>query len=98
MQYECLNVPNTTIDFNYFLIYTSNYSIRTNTYTGICIPDNCTEEDIQTVLEPFNSKVYQLNTDYNLDAWSIIGLVVLCTWVVVLVIFSMWASCRESGL
>ena len=95
-QYECLNTN--ASNFDYYLIYTSNYSIRTNTFTGICIPDNCTEEEIQDVVEPYNSKVYELNGDYNLDAWSITGLVVLCTWIAVLVIFSVWSSCRDSGL
>lgn len=90
-QYECLN----TTGYLFYMVFITNATTEANTYTGLCIPNNCTREDIETVLQPLNAKVYEMKEEADLDGWAITGLVALCGWLLVLIVSSIYASCME---
>ena len=45
-KYECEHKTPLSDPFHYFLIGLKNTTINVNTFTGLCVPKNCTKADI----------------------------------------------------
>jgi hypothetical protein len=69
------------------LVY--NHNTSQNTFTGVCLPEVCNEEDLQSALTPFaDTTVYGYTRPRELDGLTIAGLTVIGIWVAVIVVVS----------
>ena len=91
--YECQQQSN----FSYYLVTIKNTTTNINSFTGICVPEQCSKEDMKIALDFWNCEVYDFESD-DTDALATIGIVLLSVWVGVLVVWSVVISCREPGV
>jgi hypothetical protein len=87
--YECQHTPT----FSYYLVMIKNTTTNINSFTGICVPSQCSKEDMKIALDFWNCEVYDFKED-NSDVLADIGLVVLLTWITILIVWSIILSCK----
>lgn len=89
---ECMN----SVNNSYYLVEIKNSS-QPSTYTGLCVPAECTVEDIEIALEFWHCQVYDY-PDYpgrSMDALAIVGLVVIAMWLTILIVWSCVLSFKQ---
>lgn len=67
----------------------------TNTFTGLCVPSECSAEDIEKALDFSHCKVYDYPMPPKTDALAVTGLVIISLWVAVLIVWSCVISFKE---
>lgn len=87
---ECRNA-----NYSYYLVYLKNETTGTNTFTGLCVPDQCSAEDIEKALNFLHCKVYDFPISSNADGLSIAGAAFISMWLAILIVWSCVISFKE---
>lgn len=96
-KYECEHKTG-NVSYNYYLVDWTNHTTNTEVFTGLCVPKQCTREDIQravTLLSIKNSNVYDYPEDAKVDGLMVGCTVVVGLWVAVLTLWSIYLSIME---
>lgn len=86
---ECQEEPH----YSYYLVNIKNYDTSSYTFTGICVPEQCTAEDIEIIASEFiHCKVYEYPEPPEYDYLTYLGAVIISIWVVTLTVWSCFLS------
>lgn len=90
---ECLDQK-----YNYFLIYFNNQTDVFRTYTSVCLPKVCNQDNLQAALKSYNVTVYGYDQETETDGLAVTGLVIISLWSAVLIVWSCVVSFKEEAV
>ena len=82
-------------NYSYYLVYLKNEDTDTNTFTGLCVPNQCSAEDIEMALQFLHCKVYDFPDPPKNDGLAITGAVIISLWLAILIVWSCVISFKE---
>ena len=85
-------------NYSYYLVYIKNETTMTDTFTGLCMPEECSAEDIEMALNFLHCKVYDYPDAMESDGLAITGIVVVSLWLAVLIVWSCIISFKEPAI